>query len=124
MLKEGRVEIVAAVAALDGPDVVLADGARLQPDAVIACAGYARGLEPLVGHLGLLGHKGRPAVHGGATHASAPRMYFIGYTNPVSGMFREFGIDARRIARAISRERRRWPAAATDAPEQPQPVAA
>jgi putative flavoprotein involved in K+ transport len=51
-------------------------------------------------------------------------MYFIGYTNPVSGMFREFGIDARRIARAISRERRRSPAAATDAPEQPQPVAA
>jgi putative flavoprotein involved in K+ transport len=28
-------------------------------------------------------------------------MRFIGYTNPVSGMFREIAIDARRIARAI-----------------------
>ena len=31
-------------------------------------------------------------------------MYFIGFTNPISGMFREFGIDARKIARAIARE--------------------
>ena len=35
------------------------------------------------------------------THPNAPRLYFIGYTNPVSGMFREFGITARRIARAV-----------------------
>jgi putative flavoprotein involved in K+ transport len=64
-----------------------------------------------VGHLGLLGHKGRPAVHGGRTHPNAPGLYFIGYTNPISGMFREFGIVARRIARAIARERRRAPSA-------------
>jgi putative flavoprotein involved in K+ transport len=121
MLKQGRVEVVAAVTGLDGADVLLADGSRIQPDAVIACAGYARGLEPLVGHLGLLGHKGRPTVHGGTTHANAPNLYFIGYTNPISGMFREFGIDARRIAKAIARERR---AATAEAAEPAQPVAA
>jgi putative flavoprotein involved in K+ transport len=106
MLKAGRVAVVAAVTGFEGPDVLLADGSRVQPDAVIACAGYARGLEPLVGHLGLLGHKGRPTVHGGRTHPNAPRLYFTGYTNPLSGMFREFGIVARQIARAIARERR------------------
>src|SRR5204863_8208545 len=111
MLKKGLVEVVAAVDGFDGPAVLLADGSRIEPDAVIACAGYARGLEPLVGHLGLLGFKGRPVVHGGRTHPNAPRLYFIGYTNPVSGMFREFGIVARRIARAIRRERRRAPTA-------------
>jgi putative flavoprotein involved in K+ transport len=37
-------------------------------------------------------------------------MHFIGYTNPISGMFREFGIDARRIARAIGRDRAAGPA--------------
>jgi putative flavoprotein involved in K+ transport len=105
MLKQGRVEVVAAVTGFDGADVVLADGSRIQPGAVIACAGYARGLEPLVGHLGILGHKGRPTVHGGQTHPNAPGLYFIGYTNPISGMFREFGIVARRIARAIARDR-------------------
>ena len=112
LLTAGQVAPVAAVAAFEGPDVVLADGTRIQPDAVIACAGYARGLEPLVGHLGLLGAKGRPTVHGADTHPDAPRLHFIGYTNPISGMFREFGIDARRIARALSRERQREPIAA------------
>ncbi|MDQ6915898.1 MAG: NAD(P)/FAD-dependent oxidoreductase, partial [Actinomycetota bacterium] len=105
MVKAGNVEPIAAVESFDRADVVLADGARVQPDAVIACAGYARGLEPLVGHLGLLGAKGRPTVHGAQVHPAAPRLHFIGYTNPISGMFREFGIDARRIARALSRER-------------------
>ena len=117
MLKQGRVEIVPAVERFDGPAVLLADGSRIEPDAVIACAGYARGLEPLVGHLGMLGFKGRPMVHGGRTHPAAPRLYFIGYTNPVSGMFREFGIDARRIARAIRRERRRSPGRGQSAAE-------
>jgi putative flavoprotein involved in K+ transport len=124
MLKEGRVEVVPAVEGFDGPDVLLADGSRIQPDAVIACAGYARGLEPLVGRLGLLGHKGRPSVHGGRTHPDAPGLYFIGYTNPVSGMFREFGIDARKIARAITRERRGAPAAGPAATEPAERVAA
>ena len=105
LVKERRIEVVAGVASFEGPDVVLMDGSRIQPDAVIACAGYARGLEPLVGNLGLLGHKGRPVVHGAETHPNAPCLYFIGFSNPISGMFREFGITARRIARAIARDR-------------------
>ena len=119
LVKQRRVEVVAGLASLDGRDVVLMDGSRIQPDAVIACAGYARGLEPLVGHLGLLGRKGRPVVHGDRTHPNAPRLYFIGYTNPISGMFREFGITARRIARAIGRDR-----APAPAPAEREPVAA
>jgi cation diffusion facilitator CzcD-associated flavoprotein CzcO len=99
LLKERKVEVVPALEGFDGSDVLLAGGERVQPDAVIACAGYKRGLEPLVGHLGLIGENGRPVVHGGETHPSAPDLHFIGYTNPISGMFREFGIDARRIAR-------------------------
>jgi putative flavoprotein involved in K+ transport len=106
LLKQGEVEVVPALEGFDGPDVLLAGGERIQPDAVIACAGYRRGLEPLVGHLGVLGDKGRPIVHGGETHPDAPDLHFIGYTNPISGMFREFGIDARRIARAQAARKR------------------
>jgi putative flavoprotein involved in K+ transport len=105
MVKKRKVEILAGLEGFDGADVILADGSRIQPEAVIACAGYARGLEPLVGHLGLLGFKGRPVVHGARTHPSAPNLYFLGYSNPISGMFREFGIDARKIAKAITRDR-------------------
>jgi putative flavoprotein involved in K+ transport len=121
LVKERRVEIVGAVVGFDGRDVLLAGGERIQPDAVIACAGYARGLEPLIGHLGLIGPKGRPLVHGGETHPNAPGLHFIGYTNPVSGMFREFRLDSKRIAKAIARDRAARPAPAE---AEREPVAA
>jgi putative flavoprotein involved in K+ transport len=104
LLKQDKVEVVAAVESFDGADVVLADGNRIQPDAVIAGTGFRRGLEPLVGEFGIIEpQKGRPIVHGSETHPNAPGVHFIGYTNPVSGMLREIAIDARRIARAIAR---------------------
>jgi putative flavoprotein involved in K+ transport len=103
LLKKGKVEVVAALESFDGDDVVLADGSRIQPDAVIAGTGFKRGLEPLVGDLDLLEPvKGTPIVHGAETHPNAPGIHFIGYTNPISGMFREIAIDARRIAKTIA----------------------
>ena len=113
MLKQGKVEIVAAVEGFDADEVLLADGSRVQADAVIAGTGFTRGLEPLVGHLGLIaeGPQGRPNVHGPVTHPDAPGIHFIGYTNPVSGMFREIAIDARRLAKAIAKARASEPAA-------------
>jgi putative flavoprotein involved in K+ transport len=97
-----QVEPVAAVTGFDGARVLLADGNAIEPDVVVAATGYRRRLEPLVGHLGVLDSRGLPAVHGRHTNAGAPGLYFIGYTNPVSGMFREIAIDARRIASALS----------------------
>lgn len=99
-----RIEPVAAVESFDADGaVLLADGSRLAPDAIIAATGYRRGLEPLVGELDALDERGLPRVHGPRTPPSAPGLYFTGYTNPISGMFRELRIDADRIARAIAR---------------------
>jgi putative flavoprotein involved in K+ transport len=106
-LKQGTVTVVPAVTGFDGADVLLADGSRWQPDVVIAATGYRRALEPLVGHLGVLGPDGRPTTRGGTTHPATPRLWFTGFTNPISGMFRELGIDAKRIARAVVRDRAR-----------------
>ncbi|MFF4492447.1 flavin-containing monooxygenase [Streptomyces sp. NPDC001546] len=103
-VRAGRVEPVAAVVSLDGDRVHLADGTSLTPDAVIAATGYRRGLESLVGHLDVLDDRGRPRVHGPRTSPQAPGLYFTGYTNPISGMFRELARDARRIAKALSRQ--------------------
>jgi putative flavoprotein involved in K+ transport len=97
--------VVAAVVGFDGDKVLLDGDETIAPDAVIAATGYRRNLEPLVGHLGVLAPDGRPSVHGGQTHRNAPGLYFTGFTNPLSGMFRELRIDARRIARAIARRR-------------------
>ena len=104
-LKAGRIVVVPAVEGFEGEHVLLADGSRRRADAVIAATGYQRGLQPLVGHLGVLGPDGRPRVRGGATDPVAPRLWFTGFTNPISGMFRELGIDAKRIARAVVRDR-------------------
>jgi putative flavoprotein involved in K+ transport len=104
-LKAGRIEIVSAVEALDGDEVVLADGSRIAPDAVVAATGYARALEPLVGHFGVLDERGRPTVHGPASPPDAPGLHFIGFSDPISGMFREINHDAWRIGDAIVHDR-------------------
>jgi putative flavoprotein involved in K+ transport len=102
-VRQGRVEVVSAVSGFDRSDVLLADGGRLAVDAVIVGVGYRRGLEPLVGHLGVLRDDGRPLVRGARTVEGAPGMWFTGFTNPISGALRELGIDARRIAKALPR---------------------
>ncbi|MFD5075625.1 flavin-containing monooxygenase [Streptomyces sp. NPDC058371] len=110
-VRKGKVEIVAAVDSFEDGKVVLADGSRVGPDAVIAATGYVRALEGIVGHLGVLDERGRPVVHGAHTPKDAPGLYFTGFTNPISGMFRELALDAEKIAKAVSREAARTRAA-------------
>ncbi|MCX2180961.1 NAD(P)/FAD-dependent oxidoreductase [Streptomyces sp. SKN60] len=111
-VRAGKVEPVAAVDSFEGGEVVLADGSRITPDAVIAATGYRRALEPLLGHLGVLDERGRPVTgkagktgKGGKDgKAALPQgLYFTGFTNPISGMFREMALDAERIAGRIAR---------------------
>jgi putative flavoprotein involved in K+ transport len=102
-VRAGRVEPVAAVEGFEGGGVRLADGTMAEPEVVIAATGYRRGLEPLVGHLGVLDGRGRPVVHGARTPPGAPGLYFTGFTHPISGMLREIAIEARRIARSVAR---------------------
>ena len=59
-IKERRIEIVGGVESLDEAGVGLADGSRIEPEAVIAATGYRCGLEPVVGHLGVLNERGVP----------------------------------------------------------------
>lgn len=103
-VRKGEVEVVAAVESFEGDGkIVLADGTRLSPDAVIAATGYVRALEGLVGHLDVLDARGKPVVHGARSPKTAPGLYFTGFTNPISGNLRELALDAVRIAKAIAR---------------------
>ncbi|MGV9556791.1 flavin-containing monooxygenase [Streptomyces sp. NPDC003401] len=102
-VRTGKVEVVAAVDGFEDGEVLLADGTRVRPDAVIAATGYVRALEDLVGHLDVLDARGRPTAHGPRTPAGAPGLYFTGFTNPISGNLRELSLDAERIAKAVRR---------------------
>lgn len=82
--------------------MVLEDGARVAPHAVIAATGYRSGLDAIVGHLGVVRHDGRLLVHGPYTHERGPRLYFLGFTEPLSGILREINIDAWRVAHAVA----------------------
>ncbi|QEU86311.1 flavin-containing monooxygenase [Streptomyces viridosporus] len=103
-VRTGAVEVVGAVERFEDGEVVLAGGDRIAPEAVVAATGYVRALEGLVGHLGVLDHRGRPVVHGARTPDGAPGLHFTGFTNPISGTLRELALDARRIAGAVARD--------------------
>ena len=106
-LKAGRTRVVAPIDRFDGREVVLADGTRLRPDAVICATGYRRGLEPIVGHLGVLRPDGLPIRYLGAPELpAAPRLYFAGFWGGNGGQIRWAPIIARRIGRAAARDRK------------------
>jgi len=101
-VRSGSVELVPALEGFDGEEAMLADGARIRPDVVIAATGYRSGLEELVGHLGVLAPSAEPAALGADTHAATPGLYFNGYRLPLSGELSGIRRDARQIARVIA----------------------
>ena len=103
-IESGRIEVVTAVESLDSSGVSLADGRRIEADAVICATGYRRGLEPLVGHLDVLDEHGVPKAIG--PRPAAEGLRFIGYV-PRPGGLGYMGKEAKRAARAIARELRR-----------------
>jgi len=102
-VKRGRVEVVAAVEALEGADVILADGSRIQPDAVIVATGFRAGLDELVGHLGVLGPRGLPVEKDGPP--ALPGLWFVGFTPTLGGQLREGSIAARKVADQVAAAR-------------------
>jgi cation diffusion facilitator CzcD-associated flavoprotein CzcO len=100
-LRAGRVEIVPAVEGFEGRAVRLRDGARIEPEVVVAATGYRPGLEPILGPLGVLDDRGNPRCHGPDEAPEAPGLHLIGFSNPPTGNLREMALDARRIARRI-----------------------
>ena len=102
-VREERVEVVGAVESLGPGGVRLADGSEIEPEVVIAATGFRTGLEPLVGHLGVLDGRGSPVVLNAATDPRAPRLHFVGFRPSLGGLLWEAAHGARSVARAISR---------------------
>jgi cation diffusion facilitator CzcD-associated flavoprotein CzcO len=99
-VQRGLVEVVAAVEGFAGADVLLADGSRIQPEVVIAATGFHAGLDPLVGHLGVLGPRGLPLKTDG--EPALPGLWFVGFLPTLGGQLREGSIAARKVAAAVA----------------------
>jgi NADPH-dependent 2,4-dienoyl-CoA reductase/sulfur reductase-like enzyme len=99
-IRDGSIEVVATVDAFDDDGVRLVDGRRLDPDVVVCATGYLTGLEPLVGHLGVLDDRGKPRISG--DNPAAPGLWFIGFTARPS-LIGFVGRQSRRLAKKIAK---------------------
>jgi hypothetical protein len=99
-IRDRRIEIVGAVEGLDETGVELAGGVRIEPDAVIAATGYRTGLDPLVGHLGVLDERGVPRVRPG--EEAAPGLRFVGF-RPRPAHISHIGREGKRAAKGVAR---------------------
>lgn len=96
----GRVEVVAAVEAVESGSVLLADGTSVAPQVIIAATGFGAALDGLVGHLGVLDEHGNPRG-GFASHVS-DGMFAIGYGIPPNGPLRAMRLAATPLARDVA----------------------
>jgi len=101
-VRTGRVEVVAAVTGFDAREAPVHHQSRLAVDVVLAATGFRAGLEPLVGHLGVLGRRGLPDHTDGGP--SLPGLWFVGFTPTLGGQLREGSLAARRVATALAAE--------------------
>jgi len=102
-VRQGRIRVLPEISAFTPRDVVFTDGSRASPDVVLIATGYRTGLEPMVGHLGVLRPNGRPRTRD--VGQSAKRgLWFIGFTTAIEGTLRRHAAEARRIAAEIRRD--------------------
>jgi putative flavoprotein involved in K+ transport len=105
-VRDGQVRVRPALERFEDGRAVFADGSSTPVDAVIAATGFRTGLEPLVGHLGVLDERGEPAVHGSREHPGAPGLHFVGYEVNLGGLFRHAGRQAKQLEQRVSARRR------------------
>ena len=100
-IKAGRIHVHPGIERFTASGVVFTDGTSLDVAAVVLATGYEPALADfLVDARVVCDDDGRPYVSGGPTQLAG--LYFCGQFVAPSGMLREMGIEARRIAADIS----------------------
>ncbi len=102
-IKDGTIEVVAAVDSFETNKVALADSTFVDADVVIAATGFKNDLAPLVGHLGVLDNRGVPLRMG--RHAAAHGLRFIGFLSRPS-LISYFAKQSKPMAKQIQKELR------------------
>jgi cation diffusion facilitator CzcD-associated flavoprotein CzcO len=101
-ISDGSIEVVKPPESFDGETVSLLDGTQLRPDAVICATGSSRGLEPIVGHLGVLDEHGVPRAVAGEESAEGLRFLgFLSRPSLIGYVARRSRPMAKEIARAL-----------------------
>lgn len=101
LIKQGRIQVVGAIERFTPTGVVVPEG-EVELDAVILATGYRTGLPELLGDEAdtVLGARGIPRRLG--HESELPGLFFVGFSNPPTGLIRSIGIDARTAASEIA----------------------
>lgn len=101
LVREGKVMVRPGIACFTCTGVQFADGVAEDFDAVILATGYQPGLTDFLnGAEAALDETGLPYICG--QESVVPGLFFCGLSIPPTGLLREIGIEAHRIANAIA----------------------
>ncbi|HVW65957.1 MAG TPA: NAD(P)/FAD-dependent oxidoreductase, partial [Nitrosospira sp.] len=114
-IRAGRIRVVGPIRKISGRTVHAfgsvearsgeqAKETALSVDTIVAGTGFRTGIAELVQVPGIATPDGRPAVSGDREFSDAPRLYFIGHVNPLSGQLREIRLEAEKIASKIEKQ--------------------
>jgi indole-3-pyruvate monooxygenase len=101
LVREGHIEILGDVRSMSASGVTFNDGSARRFDAIVAATGFRPGLDRFLEPRNDVLSAERTRTDSGV--ASEAGLYFCGFCVSPSGMFREIGIEARRIADHITR---------------------
>ncbi|MXS79589.1 putative flavoprotein involved in K+ transport [Nitrosomonas eutropha] len=114
-IRAGRIKIVGPIQKISGGTVEVLSAiptaqntnpgtTTLQPDIIVAGTGFRTGFPELIQISGITDEKGRAKIAGDQEFPDAPRLYFIGQVNPLSGQLNEIRLEADKIARKLSQQ--------------------
>jgi hypothetical protein len=102
LLKSGAIVVRPDVRELSATGARFADGAAADYDAIVLATGYRPALARLLpGAAQVLDERGLPRRSG--CESELPGLFFVGFRVPITGMLREIGREARRVAATIAR---------------------
>jgi indole-3-pyruvate monooxygenase len=100
LIREGHIEVLTGVSAMDETSVSFDDGTSRRFDAIIVATGFRPRISRFLEPGNDIFTTGQAPPRRGA--AAKPGLYFCGFVVSPTGMLREIGIEARRIAEHIA----------------------
>lgn len=103
LIKRGAIKVVPGVQRFYTEGVEFVNGETHAYDAVILATGYKPRIDEFLENAGeVMDESGYPIPPAG--ESKLPGLYFLGYVNPATGLLRQSGIDAKRVAADIARK--------------------
>ena len=103
LIKRGAIKVVPGVQRFNESGVAFVNGETHEYDAVILATGYKPRIDEFLENAGeVMDESGYPIPPAG--ESKWPGLYFLGYVNPATGLLRQSGIDAKRVAANIARK--------------------